>query len=348
MKTSQTPSIFHLFKKFNEDACLFQHVARLNRPSTTIAISVAVLLVLVLPLSINAVAQSNQPVGSEWIYDYADEIVGIIFSGEWTYSCERIASTSLGGTEREAVEYSSVLSATASIAPYASGSVAGEISEIGIEYYDLETDDLVGHVYNRALTLNATLAGYGSLNMSSAEMNETYYMPPGGMGTVPSTIYPGDIWEKNYTKHSKTLGHNESGYFSEESTYNTTISYEFVGYETVSVPAGDFDCVRMRMVTSYGVGEDAWYSYSILNYVKIIDTAGLGETVTYELSSYTLAQEPAAPTEMASNLFIAVFFSFIAATVMAAIYASMSFRGKKPPEFQSLQPESPEKDIYRP
>jgi hypothetical protein len=323
-------------------------VAHLNRGSTTILISLAFLLVLVLPLSINSAAQSDQPIGSEWVYDFTDETVGITFSGKWTYSCERITSTSLGGTEREVVEYKSVLSATASISPYASGSVRGEMSEIGTEYYDLETDDLVGYVYNNALMLNATVAGIGSLSISSAERNETYYLPPGGTGTDPSTIYPGDTWQKSYTKHSKTFGHDGGEFFSEESTFNVTISYEFIGFETVSVPAGDFDCVRIRMMTSDGFEEEAWYSYEISNYVKVRDTAGEAETMTYELDSYVLAHGPADPVEMASNLFLALFFIFIVATVMAIVYASMISKGKKPPEFTSLLAESPEKDIYRP
>jgi len=320
----------------------------LNRGLTTIGISLVILLVLVLPFSINSAAQSDQPIGSEWVYNYTDETVGIIFSGKWIYSCERITSTLLGGTDREVVEYKSVLSATASISPHASGSVRGEMSEIGTEYYDLETDDLVGYVYNNALTLNATVAGIGSLSISSAERNETYYMPPGGTGTEPSTIYPGDTWQKSYMKHSKTLGHHGDEYFSEESTFNITASYEFIGFEKVSVPAGDFDCVNIRMATSDGFQEEAWYSYAILNYVKVTDTAGQAETMTYELDSYVLAHESAEPVAMASNLFLAMFFIFIAATVIAVIYASMIFRGKKPPEFETLQAESPEKDIYRP
>jgi len=310
--------------------------------------SLTILLVLVLPFSINSAAQSDQPIGSEWIYNYTDETVGITFSGKWTYSCERITSTSLGGTDREVVEYRSVLSATASISPHMSGNVKGEMSEMGIEYYDLETDDLVGYVYNNALTLDATVAGVGSLSISSAERNETYYMPPGGTGTEPSTIYPGDTWQKSYMKHSKTLGHNGDEYFSEESTFNVTISYEFIGFETVSVPAGDFDCVNVRMVTSDGFEEEAWYSYDILNYVRVTDTTGQAEIMTYELDSYVLAHESAEPVGTVSNLFLTMFFIFIAATIIAVIYASMIFRGKKPPEFETLQAESPEKDIYRP
>jgi hypothetical protein len=323
-------------------------VARLNRASRTTGISLAVLLVLVLPLSINASAQSNQPVGSEWIYNYADVTGGITFSGKWAYSCERITSTSLGGTVRDVVEYKSVLWATASVSPTATGIVEGELSEIGIEYYDLQTDHIVGHIYNDAITLNATIQGAGSISRNSTERNETFYTPPGGTGAEPSTIYPGDTWQKTYTKHSKSLGHNDDGYFSREFTLNETISYEFVGYETITVPAGTFDCINVRMLASDGTVEEAWYSNAILNYVKISTVVGQVETADYELDSYTLAKEAAAPAEMASNLFIAMFFSFIAATIVAAVYADMSFRGKKPPEFQTVQAEKPEKDIYRP
>jgi hypothetical protein len=149
-------------------------------------------------------------------------------------------------------------------------------------------------------------------------------------------------------KHSKTLGHNGDEYFSEESTFNVTISYEFVGFETVSVQAGDFNCLHIRMVTSDGFEEETWYSYAVLSYVKVTDTAGQADIITYELNSYVLAHESAEPVAMASNLFLAMFFIFIAATVMAVIYASMIFRGKKPLESQTPQAESLEKGIYRP
>jgi hypothetical protein len=169
----------------------------LKRGSTTIGVSLAILLVLALPFSLNSAAQSDQPIGSEWVYDYTEEAIGIVLSGKLTYSCERITSTALGGTDREVVEYKSVLSATASISPDMSGYVEGGISEIGTEYYDLETDDLIGYVYNSAQTLDAAVVGLGSLSMSWVERNETYYLPPGGAGIEPSTIHPGDTWQKS-------------------------------------------------------------------------------------------------------------------------------------------------------
>jgi hypothetical protein len=279
----------------------------------------------------NSSAQSVQPIGSQWVYDFADEAYGIVFSGTWTYSCEKATTTSIGGAEKAVVEYRSVLTAIASMVTEGTGVAEGAMSMIERRYYDAETDDLVGYLLTESYTLDAVIYGSGSISINSSERNETAYLPPGGTGEEPSSISPGDTWQKSYTKHSKATGRDGEVCYSGEFTLTEIVSFKYIGSETVTVPAGTFSCSKYDITTSEGVHETAWYSGEASYYAKVTDVYYGEETVSYQLRSYELAEAPITPIQMGPNLFLAIFYSIVAATAIACIYAMILVKKDGPP-----------------
>ena len=306
----------------------FEREDALNRTMRIMGSTLALLLLLP-SLAMDSSAQSAQPIGSQWVYEFEDEYFGIVFSGTWTYSCERATTTPLGGTERSVIEYRSVLSATASMVNEGSGMADGEMTAVERQYYDAETDDIVGYVLSESYTLDAMIYGNGSISINSSERNETAYLPPGGTGTDPSNINPGDTWQKTYTKHSKAIGHDGKEFYSRESNLTEIVVFRYIGTETVTVPAGTFSCNKYDITTSDGVHETAWYSNEASYYAKVTDIYSGGETVSYQLKSYELAQASSSPIQMGSNLFLATFYSTIAVTIIAGIYAMIIVRKRQ-------------------
>lgn len=302
-------------------------------------LGISVLAMLLLSLATNVSAQSTEPIGSEWVYGFSDSSMGIVYSGTYTYSCERITNCTLGGTTRTAVEYKSVLSSTAAIEAGYSGLVEGSQVSHGTEYYDLATGNLIGHVTIQAMHLEITVLGGGPtggdevVEFDVSEWNETAYLPPGGHGADPTDLEPGTTWQKNYTKHSKVVGHIGDEYYSDNITFDESLSFEFVGVETITVPAGQFYCTVFEVTRSDGVVETEWYSVDASAYAKVVDTTREGEVVTYELRSYTLKAEDGSdtPIDLGSELFRAVFFMFVAATALAMVYAGLIRKRMRPP-----------------
>jgi len=308
----------------------FEREDALNRTMRIMGSALALLLLLP-ALAMDSSAQSAQPIGSQWVYEFEDEFYGIVFSGTWTYSCERATTTTLGGTERAVIEYRSVLSATASMVNEGSGMADGEMTAVERQYCDAETNDIVGYMLSESYTLDAVIYGSGSISINSSEQNETAYLPPGGTGTEPSGVSPGDTWQKSYTKHSKAIGHDGADYYSRELTLTEIVSFKYIGPETITVPAGTFACSKYDITTSDGVHETAWYSNEASYYAKVTDVYSGGETVDYQLRSYRLVQASGTPIQMGSNLFLAAFYSMVAITVIAGVYAMILVRKRRTP-----------------
>jgi len=110
----------------------------------------------------------------------------------------------------------------------------------------------------------------------------------------------------------------------------------------VSVPAGVFSCNKYEIASPDGETETAWWAPDISCYAKIEDAYGPHDILTYELASYHLESSSGSGTvEMGSDLFIASFFAFVAATVVAAAYASTVVKGKQKPPAEKYNENAP-------
>ena len=301
-----------------------------------IGAAVAAFILTSLCLSFSALpcaAQASEPIGSEWVYSLQEEYYGTVVStGTWTLSCERITPSPIGNESVAAVEYHSVLiyESTSS-----SSSMGYQFLLVSSEdqYYDINTSDFIGSVSEEHLN-ESYLSGGQTVSHTLDERNVTVNTPPGGSGNVPASVSPGDTWTVTYTKVTNESGYEDGIYFEKEYEWTETERFTYVGTESVSVQTGTFSCDKYTVEYSNGWTETFWWSQDVSSYAKVVDTDGYYDVVTYELSSYSRGSGSGGGTvEMGSDLFIAGFFSFVAATAVAAAYASVIVKRR------DLQPE---------
>jgi hypothetical protein len=105
--------------------------------------------------------------------------------------------------------------------------------------------------------------------------------------TLPNDIQVGDDW-------SQTIAYNAGS--SEGSSFSGTIetSYKAVGYESVSVPAGTFEALKIIQNTtmtiagtSFDTSSNLWYVQDVGN-IKTEQIVGGGVSTTSELVSYNI------------------------------------------------------------
>ena len=297
---------------------------------------IAALLIVVgtISFSVPSAGQTDEQIGSEWVYSLTNEYLGAVhYTGNWTFSSERIVNSTIGDTQKEATLYHSLIVANGSAAENTHTYNWTMIISDDL-YYDLDTSNLIGYLSYRHYEEHNE-SGEIILEHSLDELNETKYTPPGGSGTEPSALEAGDNWTKTYTKVSNVSGYEGGKYFEEEFTVSETLEYTFIGFETITVPAGVFSCSKFEITSSDGTIETSWYASEISGYAKIEDAYQPFDVTTYELTAYHQFEidSESGTIEMGSDLFIGAFFVFIAATVIAAAYASIIVkRGQNSPE----------------
>lgn len=280
-------------------------------------------------------AQSEEPIGSEWVYSISGESpIYLTYSlmGTWTFSCERIVDSPIGDAQEESVEYHSIMDVEES----GSFSVGYSFNRTMIAseylYYDLNTSELIGYASN-------THIDYRYINDNNItedsydELERTVYTPPGGYGTEPASFNVGVSWTKNYTK-IKNISYFAGGeHYTDEHAFDETMEYTYLGSEMITVPAGTFSCSVFETASSEGWTETSWYAPEISGYVRINEDYGFGDAYTYELTSYHLEADSGSGTvERGSDIFIGAFFAFVVVTLAAAVYASIVLKkAQKPP-----------------
>ena len=304
----------------------------------TVAATAIIASILSIPLPSEAATDS--PVGSQWVYTFNDEYLGEVYSGTWTMFCDRIVAAPMGD-HRDAYEYHSILSA------YGSGNVSGLVyngtmAASELSYYDTQTFDILGYLseqhYNFQYDYNGDITSF-----ILDQRNETAYTPPGGIGSEPASLVIGDSWTKTYTKAFNSSGYRNGDYFEINSTEIETLEFVYESSESVSVPAGDFDCEKIVIYYSDGTVETDWYSTDLSEYVMLHYDYVSGETTLYEMSHYSTGTNNGGggAVEMGSDLFIAGFLIFAGATVVAAVFAYRIVKGKKGSDAEPVSPFAP-------
>lgn len=303
-----------------------------------IATALAVIAsVVAIPLPTMA---ADSPVGSQWVYSFQDRYFGETYSGTWTQYCDRIVAAPMGD-HVDSYEYHSILTATGS--GTSSGiSYNGTIATSEVVYYEVGTYDTIGFISEQHTSFRYNYGG-GSQTYTYDIRNETTFTPPGGIGSEPTSLQVGDSWTKTYTKVFNTSGYYNGNYTSLNSTEVETLEFTYDSSESISVPAGDFNCEKIIVYYQDGTVETDWYSTEISEYVKMQFVYSSGETVLYKMTSYSTGTNGGGggTVEMGSDLFIAGFFIFIGATIVAAALAYRIVEAKKDLEENRKNPFGP-------
>jgi len=117
-------------------------------------------------------------------------------------------------------------------------------------------------------------------------------------GTTPEYRFPltvGDKWTDNveYVQNQKMTLNGKTTQSNQ--TVKSKVSVENVAQESMTVPAGTFDAIKIKVLTNISddIIQYIWYSSKVGNDVKYVETDTMGtvdplddQTVTMELTSY--------------------------------------------------------------
>lgn len=262
--------------------------------------------------------ESKWPIGDEWLYRYTDSYLQESYEGDMRYVC---VGKTLWKSESHSIDVIEFRSWTrGNISGEGFGfSLSGNFSIDSIEYYDIDTESIVACSYRKEMRVIETV-DFRRSYWNYTEYNITEYIPPGGLGFEPVPIVEGIIWHKNYTIRSHSNGTAQGVEFDVYSNYTEHVKYTFLGFETISVPAGSYYSFVLREEYDDGSIGIVWYSDTVSNFVRIIDTYPGGETLEIALNEY-LRFSGSRIDEHAISPWNWLFFVFFGATAGAAITA---------------------------
>ncbi|MEM3038311.1 MAG: hypothetical protein QXE45_02835 [Thermoplasmata archaeon] len=290
---------------------------------------VAVSLILTASISFSLTVcadESEWPIGDEWLYRYVDEFPQENYAGFMRYSC--VGKTTWVSRENsiEVVEFRSRTSGNIS-GDSLGLSFSGNFSINMSEYYEVETGSIVAVVFTQHIRIVEAIDYHRSF-WNYSEYNMTEYLPPGGLGYEPVSIDIGTVWHKNYSQYSYSEGTIQGAEFKRHSNYTEHVKYTFLGFETINVPAGSYYSYLLRGDYDDGTMSFVWYSDSVNNFVKIVESYPEGDRL--EISMIEHSRSPGVPTGgYAISPWSWVFFIFLGATAVATIAAGIIVSRRK-------------------
>ncbi len=294
--------------------------------SATISIVFSVLLVSSFSTVVRAQGLFTQ--GDFWLYDQSAVYGSASVSGIMNVSYTGMSNRTVDGTAYVTYElqYNTSL--------MWSGTASGTTRSLETVYVDQSSENTVVDEYNESDDITFTSGGTIS-TVNGWTYNETVYNPPGGSGTWPSSVQVGDTWTITYTVNytevtfDGTSTNITMGSLVEPTTYTVT------GTESVSVPAGTFDCTVIQ-ISSPEYSYTRWYSDKVGNDVKITSGSGLNDSSTIVLRAYSYG---ATSNSQVSVLYVGIGAAIAAAAVIVVVLLVMRRKRAKPADLQ--QPVTP-------
>lgn len=293
---------------------------------------IAITLSLAFALSPEVLAQGLYTQGDHWVYDLSGTYGDATMTGSLNISFAGMTTRSLSGQTYDVydVRYDSTNTW--------SGSISGTSTAIEHMYVDVNSQDTIIDEYNQSDSLTITSGGSPE-SYNGWTYNKTTYTPPGGSGKWPSSLYKGETWTITYTETYDEMSYDGSSITSTSGTLIDVITYNVTDTESVTVPAGTFDCIVIQESTADST-YTRWYSYKVGNDVKLVSEPSSSESVTIVLRSYSLA---GSSTRQASVLYVGLGVA-VAVVAVVVVVALMYLRGKRnrptsvPPPYMLEQP----------
>lgn len=284
--------------------------------SRIVCLTVFILLALPLGMGGGARALLELPTGSVWTSDYHEVFSGSVLvyghvfpvgvhlsiDGTQVIECNGLADlVDSGGNP--ALEYTTTIrgnvSGTASywspFGPTIQLGAEGSFRVTEHDYYNLTSGLVMRSVYDQLIDVESISGTDHRSLLYYSEHNDTIYttqqLSSFGKQIEPgyANLVPGDNWSLLSEGKCNSSGVDQSSMFDVVADVDATLSYTYLGPETIEVPAGNFTCKMIR-----GIGEGfvmtVWYNADVDSDVKAESTYG-NDTATTELRSYTLKKQ---------------------------------------------------------
>jgi hypothetical protein len=261
--------------------------------------------ILILPnLALNSESDTELPeweVGYTWNYQSTGSLTNI--SMNLTYEVIDTTIINVDGTDNEVY----VVNSTSIMNIFGSN-----LKEYRDKY--ISKNDLA--------IIKVEISFIGAMNESI--IRESVFNPPVMEYDFP--LYFGKTWTNSYNESIKVVG---------ESDFNISRmnNYTIVAEETITVPAGSFECYKIEIDNSLGIINYMWYSDKVRNIVK-----HTGETedipIPVELASYSLEtkevdDEDSNPLTSSSFLLPIIIIAIIIVVLIVAFLVIKKRKKKK-------------------
>jgi hypothetical protein len=272
-------------------------------------------------------------IGNFWTYNLEMEADPMTLTGEVTFSIDGIKTETVAGVTYDV--YDMGLDGGFSITgDYLGTTIEGTSSYTGS--YSVEIQEFDEIRSNTNLSMSITMEG-GTLSepyeYETWTHTVTTYSPPGGVGDEPDELTEGVNWVLTYTLHRETTESDDGVVSIESESYTETRTYTYIGRETVTVPAGTFDCEIVQVDDGDSI-ETSWICEDVGAEVKSVYESTDSDGV-YVLKSYSYTPKSVDNEDM--TLYIAIG----GVVVVAAVASVLMLRRKRGKAAAATLPEQP-------
>jgi hypothetical protein len=238
------------------------------RRKTKITILVVLCILAVLCLATPAVGECEMPqwkVGDTWEYGMSSDIASM----NLTQEVEELTTIEVNGTNYDVYRVSNVM----------------DMSMYGMEF------SYPGENYYRRSDLGMVKTEM-SMEMFGFEQDTVaIYSPPKKECSFPMDV--GKTWTETCNQIQITYSDGEMDSYDE---YESTYEYSCSEMETITVPAGTFECYKIVCEDEWGDESYTWYSPKVKNFVKQ-SSGDSSDPTEIELKSYEVTTPKGAGAE---------------------------------------------------
>jgi hypothetical protein len=284
------------------------------------------------------VAAMDRSEGDFWTYDMAMSVEEVDVSGEMTISFEGYDTINVNGTSYEVSVLKIISNYSGSMDILGSpmvvlGSIVGTIYETRDGYGTVKEDV--------TMDVNVTYGENPFQIVIREEMETTTtYSPPHGAGLDPTEDGPGDSWDEILTAVTTVY---TDGVLDESSTEVQTYQYSIASSrESVTVPAGTFDALKMTVTDEDGGREVMWYSEVAGDAVKMeyYSEDSSEPYTTLELNEYS-HDTGGLSTVILVFAGVGIALAVLALVVLLLVMKRRSGPSQVPPPMPEMPPPSP-------
>ena len=270
-------------------------------------------------------------IGDRWVYAISLDMDEMNMTGTVTYSVDAITTESVAGVTYDTytIVGDGAMDITGAVENVALTGTA-TISETGS--IDVERLDTIVSDMNMSMSLTMEVFSE-SMTVTMWEREITTYSPPGGVGEEPQDPEEGDTWILTYTAHHEFIAYDGDAITTDSDSSTETRTYLYIGRETITVPAGTFDCEVVQVDDGEDI-ETTWYSDEVGTQVKSVVEYDSSSSGTKVLTAYTFTpKEPGA-----DGATIYVILGVAAAVVVVAAVVALVLLRRKPGAPSAMTP----------